>query len=312
MGTTPDQLKYSKNFATDGSGLLTLPNLEWDNYQATLTDAAYDLAGTVPLLPLALTPNTTQNFQLIVTPKDPRSILVNVKDAGTGLPLTDATVEIVQGGTDLTLVTNRGFLRQTDWSGGSGQSDGIDPTKYFSSDGFIETQASVGEMRLKDPGSGYVASGELTSSTFDTGSPTNFYQLQWLPIDQPPQSGTNSLRFQIATNNDNATWLFEGPDGTAATYYAASNTNISADHNGHQYLRYKAFLTTESASTTPNVSDVSFTFTSACTPPGQVLFTGLGAGTYTLTVTRSGYQTYSGTVDASANWQQKDVLLLPS
>ncbi len=312
IGTLPDQLKYSQSLATNGAGLLTLPNLEWDSYQTTLTDAAYDLAGTVPLLPLGLSPNASQNFQLIVTPKDPRSVLVTVKDASTQLPLTDASVELTKDGTTLTLVTNRGFLRQSDWSGGSGQSDFVDTKKYFSGDGFIETQTPMGEMRLKDPGSGYVASGQIISSTFDTGSPTNFYQLQWLPADQPPLAGPNSLRFQIASNNDNATWLFEGPDGTASTYYDASNTNISADHNGHQYLRYKALLSTEDASATPNVSDVSFTFTSACTPPGQVLFTELGSGTYTVTVSRSGYQTYVDSVNVSSNWQQKEISLLPS
>ncbi|MFA5854000.1 MAG: carboxypeptidase-like regulatory domain-containing protein [Patescibacteria group bacterium] len=311
-GTTPDQLKYSNTFSTDGTGLLTLPTLEWDSYQASLTDAGYDLAGAVPLLPLALAPNTNQNFQLIVSAKAPRSVLVTVKDASTQLPLTDTTVQLVQGGTDVTLITNRGFMRQTDWSGTSGQTDFIDPTAYFSSDGFLETQNPNGDLHLKDPGSGYVAAGELESSSFDTGSTSNFYQMQWLPNDQPPAAGVNSLRFQLASNNDNATWLFTGPDGTSSTYYAASNTNIHASHSGNRYMRYKAFLSTEDASSTPNVSDVSFTYTSACTPPGQVLFTNLGAGTYDVMASRAGYQDYVGTVDMDSNWQQKEILLLPN
>lgn len=311
IGTTPDQRKYEQSLVTDGSGALVLPSLEWDSYQVVLDDFAYDLAGTVPLLPLALSPNATQDFQLIVAPKDPRSVLVTVKDAATQLPLTDASVRLRLGGYDETLMTNRGFLRQTDWSGG-GQSDFVDPTKFFAADLTMETAAPAGELRLKNPGGVYVPYAELTSSTFDTGSAATFHQLQWLPLDQPPTAGADSLRFQIATNNDNMTWNFTGPDGTSASYYSASNTNIDASHDGDRYLRYKVILATEDSAVTPNVADVSFTFTSACTPPGQVLFTGLDTGTYSLSVDKDGYQPYDDDVVVSEDWRQVEVLLTPS
>jgi hypothetical protein len=62
---------------------------------------------------------------------------------------------------------------------------------------------------------------------------------------------------------------------------------------------------------TPSVSDVSFTFTSACVPPGQVLFKHLGSGNYSVSVAKSGYQTYSGTANVNTGWQNFDVSLQP-
>ncbi|WKZ29487.1 MAG: carboxypeptidase-like regulatory domain-containing protein [Patescibacteria group bacterium] len=311
-GTNPDQPKFSGAFATDGVGSLQLPALEWDSYQVLLTDAGYDLAGAIPPLPLALSPNTTQNFQLIVSPKAGRSILVTVKDGATQLPLTDASVTLTRNGSFQTLITNRGFMRQSDWSGASGQIDFIDPKRYFSGDGFLETENPDGELRLKTLGGVYSSYGQLESSSFDTGSPSNYYQLQWLPSDQPPLAGANSVRFQLASNNDNETWLFTGPDGTPGTYYAASNTNIHSSHAGNRYMRYKVFLSTENESVTPNISDISFTYTSDCTPPGQLLFANLDAGTYDVDVVRDGYQDHIGTVDISDGWHQIDILMLPN
>lgn len=314
IGTAPDARKYEAVHATDGGGLLSLPALEWDSYVLDLVDAAFDLAGTVPLLSLNLAPNTVQNFQLIVAPKQPRSLLVTVKDAVTQLPLTDADVRLQFGGFDGTLRTNQGFLRQTDWSGGAGQVEFLDAAKYFLGDGFLETSLPAGELRLKSPGGSHVPAGQLESSTFDTGSASHFHQLVWLPSDQPPGAGADPLRFQVATSATAVpeTWNFVGPDGTPATFYSATNTNIGGSHDGDRYLRYKVLMTSSATDTTPLVSDVSVTFTSSCTPPGQVLFTGLGTGAGTLTVTRDGYQAYADAVTVSSDWRQVEVSLLPN
>jgi prepilin-type N-terminal cleavage/methylation domain-containing protein len=312
IGTNPDVLKYSASHVTDGSGRKTISGLEWDTYNLNLTDDSYDLAGTIPLLPLALNPNTNQDFKLIVAPKDPQSLLVTVKDASTQLPLSDATVRLEGSGYDTTLITGRGFIRQTDWSGGAGQEDFIDPTKYFDSDGNIDITNPAGEIKLRRPfGFEYAPAGYLVSSTFDTGSASNFHQILWQPQDQPPDTGPDSVRFQIATNNDKTTWNFLGPDGTPNTYYTLANQNINSLHNGDRYLRYKVFLQTASTTWTPTISDVSFTFTSSCVPSGQVLFTGLSAGNYTLTVSKTGYQPFTDTVTVSSPWQQREVILSP-
>ena len=157
----------------------------------------------------------------------------------------------------------------------------------------------------------YESSGYLVSSTFDTGSAGNFHQILWQPQDQPPDAGLDSVRFQIATNNDKITWVFLGPDGTVNTYYTLADQNINSLHNGDRYFRYKAFLQTASTTWTPTVSDISFTFTSSCVPPGQVIFTGLSTGDYILTISKNGYQPFTDTVNVSASWQQHEVILSP-
>jgi hypothetical protein len=64
-------------------------------------------------------------------------------------------------------------------------------------------------------------------------------------------------------------------------------------------LRYKVFLSTEDTSVTPTLSEVAFTYITSCVPPGQIFFSGLSAGTYTLEVSHDGYITNSDTVDVS-------------
>ena len=82
-------------------------------------------------------------------------------------------------------------------------------------------------------------------------------------------------------------------------------------HNGDRYLRYQALLSTASATNTPDLSDVAFTFSTACTPPGQVLFQGLTPGTYTLTTSASGYTTNSVPVTINSPWSSQTVVVSP-
>jgi prepilin-type N-terminal cleavage/methylation domain-containing protein len=315
IGTSPTVYKYNTSQTTSGAGALNLSGLEWDTYTPILTSASYNLAGSNPLLPISLSPNSTQNVKLVVTPKDPSAVLVTVKDGTTNLPLSDAVVTLTLAGASTTLTTGQGYFRQTDWSGGSGQTDfSSGANKYFNSDGNIDTGSPAGELKLKKTGSNYSSSGILTSSTFDTGLTSNFQQILWQPADQATSTGANSVKFQIATSIDNTattTWTYTGPDGTASTYYTINNQNISSANNGRQYLRYKALLSTASSTVTPNVSDVSITYTSSCTPPGQVLFNSMSSGNYTLTVSKSGYQTYSSALTVGSTWQQQEVLLTP-
>ena len=312
IGTSPDVLKYGAVHITDGAGGKTISNLEWDTYNLLLTDGLYDLAGAIPLLPLTLNPNANQDFKLIVAPKDPRSVLVTVKDASTQLPLSDAAVRLEgPAGYDATQTTGRGFIGQTDWSGGAGQNDFVDAARYFDSDGNIEISNPPGELRLRRVFDEYAPSGYLISSTFDTGSASNFHQILWQPQSQPPETGASSVRFQIATNGDKIAWNFLGLDGTANTFYTLADQNINSLHDGGRYLRYKVFFQTASTTWTPTISDISFTFTSSCVPPGQVLFTGLGIGDYTITVSKNGYQAFADTVSVSSPWQQSEVILSP-
>jgi prepilin-type N-terminal cleavage/methylation domain-containing protein len=312
IGTTPDIRKYTATTATDGAGVLTIPNMEWDTYDLTLTDATYQLIGTNALSPIVLLPAETKNVDLIVNAQNPNTLMVTVKDAATELPISGASVRLEGAGVDETYSTGRGFLKQTDWSGGGGQATSTDATRYWSSDGNVDITNPVGEVKLKETFGFYQSSGELTSSAFDTGSASNFHELTWQPTAQAPQTGEGDVRFQIATNNDGGSWNFLGPDGTNATYYEVGTTSIHSIHNGDRYFRYKLFLHTASTTYTPNISDIAFTFTSACVPPGQASFENLPAQEYNLTVTKANYQTYSASTTIGAPWQSHVVVMIPN
>lgn len=310
IGINPDTLKYTQNLSTNSSGLLTLNNMEWNSYNAAIT-GSYENMGTIPLMPFDLAPDSVQDLKLIVHSSSPHSYLAIVRDASTRLPISGATVHLTKPGYDGTMVTSRGYWTQTNWNGGSGQASFTDTTKYWSNDGNIVTNNPVGQLKLKKSGNDYVASGVLISSTFDTGDTSNLATIEWQPGDQPSQCGQTPVKFQIASNNDNTTWNFVGPDGTATTYYTISGSTISAVHNGDRYIRYKIFLSTNNNKYTPNISDIAITFVSSCTPPGQAFFTSLSSATYDVEVSATGYETTTTTVDLSPNWTAQDISLLP-
>ena len=305
--------KYSANHKTNSSGLLSLNTMEWDTYTLISTEASYDLGGLNPLNAITVNPGAAQQVQMIMIPKTPRTLLVTVKDNSTLLPLSDADVTLTKSGYTNTLVTGKGFINQTDWSGGVGQATSSDGTKYWSDDANLDTSSDPGEVKLKNAFGNYNPIGVLESSTFDTGAASNFYSLVWTPSGTPTLTGPGAVRFQIATatTSEPASWSFKGSDGAVGTFYDTSDSPIHASHGGDRYLRYRMYLATITTTVTPNVSDFAFTYTSSCTPPGQVVFPGLTAGTYTLTVERSGYTTYSVPVTVGQLWEEVQVLLAP-
>ena len=313
IGTGPDVLKYSSSLETNASGLRTVADLEWDTYGITMTDPSYYLAGTISPLPIALSPNSTQNATIVVSDVLPNAYLVTVKDNASGLPLSGVTVLLEDGVSfSESRVTGRGFLRQTDWSGGSGEEDASSNTdEYWSDDGNLELNSPTGVIKLENLFGNHALSGNLESSTFDTGAAADFFDISWEPASQPVGAGADSVKMQVATSDDeDGPWSFTGPDGTAGTFYTLSDRNIHSSNNGKRYFRYKVYLSTADTLTTPTVSDIAFTFTSSCAPPGQVLFNNLSAGTYDITVTKAGYQDYVQPVTIGAGWQSIEVPLL--
>lgn len=308
IATSPNVLKYDNWMKTNASGLLTLSDIEWDSYILAATSSSYELAGVMPLLPFTIAPGSSQNVQLIMMPKHSPSVLVTVKDDVTGLPVTGATVTLEKGGASTTMTTGRGFMSQTDWSGGGGQDMYSAINQYSLDDGSVDTVSVPGQVTLLNSLGEYQLNGVLYSSTFDTGSASNFYQFLSQPTNHPTPVGESPVQFQIATSNSTSSWVYLGPDGTAGTYYNATTTDVSSINDGNRYLRYSMMLSTASSTFTPSVSDVQFTFTSACVPPGQVLFQELSVGTYTITVTKAGYTPTSETVVVtSGSWQEKQV-----
>ncbi len=314
IGTTPDIPKFNQSYMTDTSGTKVISNLEWDNYSLVFTNAGYDIAGTIPLLPLVVNPGANINFKMVMRTKVSNGVLVTVKDGASGLPLSGASVTLSRTGYSTTLITGRGFLSQTDWSGGSGQTLFTDAIRYADDDGNIDAANPAGEVKLKQVAPPlYASSGFLTSSIFDTGSASNFYNLTWNPGSQPPDAGSNSLKFQLATatTSSPSSWQFLGPDGSTATYYTIVNGNVNATHNGDRYFRYRAYFGTASTTFTPRLSDVALTFASACVSPGQVFFNALPNDLYTLAVSLNGYQAYSAPLTTDVSWQEVVVPLVP-
>ncbi len=301
IGTAPPVHKFKQQSTMDALGSFAFEALEWDTYRVSNSSTAYDLAGTIPLLPLRVVPASTNQLAMILRPHTTHSLLVKVPDAGTGLPLSDATVTLVGTAYNQTAVTNLGYTRQTDWSGGYGQSVFADEKKYWSTDNNLDTTTPAGDIKLKKIGAAYVGSGQLESSTIDLGVGVTFRSIVPEPLTQPVEAGATPIRFQIATSPTSTpeTWDFVGPDGTAATFYTLTTTGIYEGHNGDRYLRYRVFLSTADSQYTPQVSELAFTYTTDCTPPGQVFFSGLAAGTYTLTVSAAGYATNAGTISVS-------------
>jgi len=143
----------------------------------------------------------------------------------------------------------------------------------------------------------YASSAMLTSSTFDTNAESTYSVINWDPVSQVTDVGDDSVRFQIATNNDNATWNYVGPDGTAGTYYTTSGSQISSTHDNTRYIRYRMYLATADTAYSPVVTSVSFGYTSQCTPPGQVYFDNLTVVDYTIEITHPNYWTYTETIN---------------
>ncbi|USN94738.1 MAG: hypothetical protein H6791_03220 [Candidatus Nomurabacteria bacterium] len=312
LGTNPTYLKYNQSLVTNASGIKNLSNVEWDTYSVTSIDSVYDLIGSNPLLEFSVSPNSTQSMQLVVAPKDQPTLLVSVKDGSTGLALSDVTVDIDDGaGYTDSAITGKGSKSQTDWSGSSGVATSVpDGVDYFSSDSNLELRSPEGDMKLRYQGGVYLSSGYLISSTYDTGSASNFSEITWNPYTQPAEAGAaSSVRFQIATNNDYTTWNFLGPDGTNATYYTYGDQAISSVHNGDRYLRYKVYLSTDNTAYTPTVSDIGFTYTTNCTPPGQVVFQSIPTGNYTITSSKTDYNTDILSFTVGSTWQQAEVTL---
>lgn len=302
IGTNPDVLKYSQIFTSDSNGQQPISSLEWDTYNIINNDQEYDLIGTIPLSSFSIIPATTTNLSMVMAPKNPSALLVTVRD-GNGQPVNNAVAELTKTGYSQSFYTGRRSLSQTDWSGAG----------YSSQSGNVDTETAPGEIKLTEIGGSYSTTSEwLISNTIDFGTlNTTFYNFSWMPLVQPPQTGTESLKFQIATNNDNATWDFLGPDGTVNTFYTESGAVISSANDNTRYLRYKVFLHTNDIAYTPFLDSVKIDFSSSCAPSGQAFFNGLDTGIYTLNVSKGGYQPFSDSnITVSSPWQEHAVQLL--
>jgi prepilin-type N-terminal cleavage/methylation domain-containing protein len=296
----PELLKFDEVSSTNASGILNFENIEWDEYFFAPSGTSYNLGGSIPMLSLNLNAGETQVLTLVLRPYELYPLLVSVKDNITGMPISDATVNIISTSTGFsdTYQTGLGYSQQTDWSGGSGQLTMSDFTKYYSDDNKLDI-SEEGKIVLKKIGGDYYEEGCLMSSIFDVGEEVDFRNIFSEPYTQPVEVGTGSIKIQIATSDTSTpvSWDFLGPDGTGSTSYSFEETAINSAHDDHRYFRYQICLSTASTTFTPEVNDIFFTYTNDCVPPGQVFFSPLDFGSYFLEVIKDGYLPVTTTVE---------------
>ncbi len=302
IGSSPNFLKYDTSLTTDASGTIRIEGLDWDQYSVIPT--GYDIFGTIPDFPLTLPAGATRTAQILLTPDTGDNMLVNVRDAISGGPVASAVVTVTNSvGFWDNAVTGVGTFHQSDWSGGSGQTNYSDETRYLSDDGDIDASMSPGNVTLRDTGSGYVTSGYLDSSVIDFGGLVQYLSIEWLPSSQSPETGSSSLRFQLASSPTitTSTWNYYGPDGTTSTYYTTPSVDIHSVHDGDRYMKYRMYLSTVSTTYSSVLSDILLTYTNVCTPPGQGFFGPLSSGNYTVSVSATGYDPFAGIVSVSTD-----------
>jgi prepilin-type N-terminal cleavage/methylation domain-containing protein len=284
VNTDPFIPKTDITTTTDENGNKEL-DVEFDNYYLKIADTRYVLRSSVPFLeePFNVEPNKIYSFNLTLNQKKSIDLLVSVFDE-QGDYLDGATVGLSKSNFYVSKITGEENVAQNDWSNNnySEISTGIDPETF------------PGEIRLKDLGGYFSTSTEwLISKTIDFGVSTiDYKKFTWLGNIA---TGT-SIKFQIATNNDNLTWNFVGPDGTNNTYFETQEFDIPAFLDNKRYLRYKVFLTTNDPIITPILDKVDISFSSPCFSKGQVLFQNLKPGNYNLEVTKPGYSFYNKNV----------------
>lgn len=123
---------------------------------------------------------------------------------------------------------------------------------------YLACDDNSAEFKIVEGGTGsggsYETSGDFESQSFNAGNVVAFNYVDF-SITEPV--GTD-MNFQIATNNDDSTWNFVGPDGTSGTYYESPGAIPLANVLG-QYFRFKAFFTGD-GSDTPILEDFSVNY----------------------------------------------------
>jgi prepilin-type N-terminal cleavage/methylation domain-containing protein len=298
IGTSPNVVKFATSTQTDDRGFVTLSNIEWDGgYSVSWTLPGYDLIAPMPFLPFVVTGGTSTQLRLIFAPHTSTALSVHARQGGGMNPIPGAYITISQGGFSRTLVAGHAELEQTDWFG----------NQYFAQSGKIDVASYPGSMTLTGPVYPTSSIEWLISNTFDAGSAsTTAYSFAW---NGSAPAGT-AVSFQLASNNDQTTWNFVGPDGTASTYFTATtSTPIPFALSGKQYFRYKVYLSTVEAGVTPQVDWASIEYSGMCVPTASVYFNGLSAGTYDLRATALGFDEATTTVTVASGWQEQTVLM---
>lgn len=302
IGTQPNVPKYSSALTTGADGVLLNSAVEWDTYALKPTDTTLDIAGTISSLSFTVNPGAINAIDWMTASRSENGLVVTILDQNSQ-PLNGARVQVTKTGYDHTEISGIRTIEQTDWT----------PARFSAKSDFLDASAP-GILTLQLSNGSYASAGQewLISETQDLGtSSATFTSLHWTPVTQPPSVGADALKFQLATNNDNATWNWVGPDGTPASYFTAPGQLTPATLNGNRFLRYRAHMSTADDDATPSLEDISITFASGCVPTGQAYFNGMATGVHTITVDSAGYQPHISTFDITDTWQRAIIQLTP-
>ena len=297
IGTTPVVPTYSIAHSTNADGLTTLASVEWDTYALRPTDTTWDIAGAQASLSITVDPNTSHTVTWQIAPRQGTGLLVSVTDQG-GTPLNDALVTVDAS----SATTGEAMaLLDTTWDQYAEKSQLLD----VSTSGSITLSPIEGSFAS-------VSQQWLISDTIDMGTTSaTFESLWWSPASQPEEIGPQSVQFQLAANNDNATWSWVGPDGTPSSFFTSPGQAIPLSLAQSRYLRYKVYLQTQSTETAPTITDVSLGFSGGCAMAGQAFFSQITGDTANLSITRQGYQPYTATISTAQDWQRISIPLTP-
>jgi len=109
----------------------------------------------------------------------------------------------------------------------------------------------------------YVSLGSMESDGCNSGElppEPKWGMVYWNPTSQP--IGTE-VKVQLANSTDGLSWgLFVGPDGSGGSYYTDPTGAAESikGHDGKQYLKYKAYLSTSNPAVTPTLEDITITW----------------------------------------------------
>ncbi len=101
IGTDVNDLpvyKFDEQFTTNNSGKVTIPDLEWDNYELFIPSGTpYDIAGTNPLTPISLLPDTNLDLAISLTNQTNHRLLLVITEP-VQTPVASASATVSDGG----------------------------------------------------------------------------------------------------------------------------------------------------------------------------------------------------------------------
>ena len=147
---------------------------------------------------------------------------------------------------------------QSDWSLSDGVATWVADGSYNSQDGNIDDSLSSQIALALVATSTYASQGTLISSAYDTNGSSAIVAISW-EESIPGACGTCEVKLQIKTAPDDGgspgVWTSEwsGPDGIDGDeddYYSVSTGElIPTDHNGDEWIQYRASLLGDSTDT---------------------------------------------------------------